>query len=67
MSRLPWWVNVLCAIGAYFALREVEGPQPLRTAAAFGRIILPLFFLAAAGINLLRRQSRSRKARRDPD
>ena len=63
VAGLLWWINVLCAIGSYFALREVEGSQPLRTAAAFGRIILPLLFLAGAGMSLIRRRSRRRKAR----
>lgn len=56
VSRLPWWVSVLCAIGAFFALRAVEGPQALRTAARFGQIIVPLFLLAGAGIRLIRRR-----------
>ncbi|MCW5571082.1 MAG: hypothetical protein KIT78_08280 [Steroidobacteraceae bacterium] len=56
VSRLPWWVSILCAIGSYFALREVNGPPPLRTAATFGRIILPLLFFAGAGISLIRRR-----------
>lgn len=64
VSRLPWWVSVACAVGSYFALRAVEGPQPLRTAAAFGRIIVPLVFLAGAGVSLIRRRSDSRKNRR---
>lgn len=64
VSRLPWWVSVACAVGSYLALRGVEGPQPLRTAAAFGRIIAPLVFLAGAGVSLIRRRSDSRKSRR---
>jgi restriction system protein len=63
VSRLPWWVSVVCAIGSCVALREVKEPPPLRTAATFGQIILPLLFLAGAGISLIRRRSRSRKAR----
>lgn len=58
VSRLPWWVSALCAAGSYFALREVEGPQPLRTAARFGAIIVPLFFVAAAAIRITRTRRR---------
>jgi hypothetical protein len=58
VSRLPWWASVACAAGSFFALGAVEGPQPLRTAAGFGRIILPLLFLAGAGISLMRRKQR---------
>ncbi len=55
-SRLPWWLSVAGAIGAFFALRAVEGPPVLRTAARFGQVIVPLFLLAAAGVSLIRRR-----------
>ncbi len=60
VSRLPWWISIACAIGSYFALRAVAGPQVLRTAAAFGQVIVPLVFLAGAGISLIRRRPRDR-------
>lgn len=58
VSRLPWWLNVLLAVAVWFALGQVSGPEVLHTLAKFARIILPMLFLAGAGIGLLRLRSR---------
>jgi hypothetical protein len=42
----------------WFALGQVSGPEVLHTLAKFARIILPMLFLAGAGIGLLRLRSR---------
>lgn len=60
VSRLPWWLNALLAIGSYFALREVGGTPVLRTMAKYGQVIVPLVFIAGAA-------ARVAKSRRKKD
>ncbi len=58
VSRLPWWLNVLLALGALLVLGRVEGPPVLRTAARFGQVIVPLVFIAGAAMRVARARRR---------